>query len=218
MVGSSSPIAASPRGQVSRERILAAARGLFAERGFAPVTMRAIGQAAGLDNSSLYRHFASKSDLARAVLHEAMSALGADLAPAVARVEATRASIIDLVIDAAGHLWERPETARLVLHWVISAKDAATGFDVSLPLDAAGTPSGALFRRVVSILAAAREAGEVRDVAWPDAFVMVVAAITLRPATYGSFAASQEPRRSVAAARRAWEAELRVLMRGALTP
>ena len=206
------------RGERTRERVLACAAELFAARGFAPVTMRAIGEAAGLDNSSLYRHFASKSELAMRVLDRAMAGLVADLEPQLAQAPATLEGAVDVAAAGALHLWDHPGTARLVLQWVTASKDAATGFDVSLPADAVGPPSGELFRGIVSLLARARKAGAIRDVAWPEAFVALVGALALRPATYQSFLASQEPRRSRAKARAAWEAEARILARGMLAP
>ncbi len=206
------------RGGRSRERVLAAARRLFAERGFAPVTMRAIGEAAGLDNSSLYRHFPGKSALAREVLDLAFADLERAVAPAAAATPSTLEGAIDLVTAIALHLWDHPATARLLLHWVTSARDAATGFDVSLPIDAANAPSGDLYRALVDLLTRMRGTGAVRHLAWPEAFVAIMGAITLRPATYRSLLASQEPDRSEDAARAAWEEEARAMLRGMLAP
>jgi AcrR family transcriptional regulator len=212
--------AATPprRGQLTRERVLEAATALFAARGFAPVTMRAIGDAAGIDNSSLYRHFASKSELARAVLDRAMAGFAARLRSVASTAPATLEGVVDVVAALALHLWDHPETARLILQWVTAARDAATGFDVSLPVDAAGAPSGELYSAVIALLGRARSAGLIRDVPHPEGFVAVVGAITLRPATYRSFLASQEPARSEADARAAWESEVRLLLRALLRP
>jgi len=208
----------SPRGARTRERVLQAATELFAARGFAPVTMRAIGDAVGIDNSSLYRHFANKSELARAVLDRAMAEFAGEVASVAPSIPATLDGVIELVTRAALHLWDHPATARLVLQWVTSASDAATGFDVSLPIDAPGAPSGDLYRTLVDLIAAARSGGEIRALAWPEAFVAIVGAVALRPATYGSFLHSQEPKRSDAAARRAWEQEIRRMLSGFLAP
>jgi AcrR family transcriptional regulator len=54
----------------TRQRLLAAALGLFAERGFAATTVGDIEAAAGLvpRRGALYRHFASKEALLRAVV------------------------------------------------------------------------------------------------------------------------------------------------------
>ncbi len=51
------------RGRRSRTRILAAARELFAERGFDKATLRAIAERAGMGASSIYRHVQSKEEL-----------------------------------------------------------------------------------------------------------------------------------------------------------
>lgn len=204
------------RGELTRERVLVAATALFAARGFAPITMRAIGDAAALDNSSLYRHFKSKSDLARQVLRRAMAGLAEQVMPTAAGTPATLDGLVHLSTTAALHLWDHPDTARLILHWVTSPTDAATGFDVSLPADAVGEPSGEVFRRIVDLIDQARRVGEIRDVAWPEAFVAAVGAIALRPATYGSFLSSQEPERTADEARRAWQREVGVLIHGML--
>lgn len=49
--------------QTGRDRILAAARKLFAANGFDGVTIRDIGAEAGLSNPALYRHFRDKEAL-----------------------------------------------------------------------------------------------------------------------------------------------------------
>ncbi|MBW2244501.1 MAG: TetR/AcrR family transcriptional regulator [Deltaproteobacteria bacterium] len=206
------------RGEQTRERILFSATGLFAARNFAPVTMRAIGEAAGLDNSSLYRHFDSKNDLAQQVLQRAMAGLAMQLLPTVTRESATLDGLVQVLSTASLYFWDHPDAARLVLFWVLSPVDAATGFDVSLPVDTIGEPSGNLYRQIAELVGQAREAGEIRDIAWPDAFVAAMGAVILRPATYGSLLTSQEPECSAADARRAWRTEVRSLVRGILAP
>lgn len=51
------------RGRRSRARIRAAARELFAERGFDGATLRAIAERAGMGASSIYRHVRTKEEL-----------------------------------------------------------------------------------------------------------------------------------------------------------
>lgn len=51
-----------------REAILAAAHGLFAERGFRGVTTRELAAAVGVTEPVLYQHFPSKRDLYRALI------------------------------------------------------------------------------------------------------------------------------------------------------
>lgn len=207
----------SNRGELTRGRILDAATALFAERGFAPVTMRAIGEASGIDNSSVYRHFESKNALARSVLDRAMESLVAAVAPHQS-APATLAGVVDAVTAAAMHLWDQPATARLVLQWVTSAQDAATGFDVSLPVEAPGAPSGGLFRGMREVIQRAERAGTVRPLVWPDILVAIVGVVALRPATFRSFVASQEGGRTDDRARADWEREVGDLLRGMLAP
>jgi AcrR family transcriptional regulator len=58
-----------------RDRILRAAAGLLAERGFHAVSMADIGGAAGIVGSGVYRHFDSKSAVLVALLDEVMERL-----------------------------------------------------------------------------------------------------------------------------------------------
>jgi AcrR family transcriptional regulator len=51
------------RGRRSRDRIRAAARELFRERGFDGATLRAIAERAGMGTSSIYRHVQTKEEL-----------------------------------------------------------------------------------------------------------------------------------------------------------
>ncbi|GLZ52081.1 TetR/AcrR family transcriptional regulator [Actinomycetospora sp. NBRC 106378] len=62
-----------------RVEILAAARRLFAERGFDATTTREIAAAAGVSDALIYRHFANKEDLLRGIVDDGIarfSALG----------------------------------------------------------------------------------------------------------------------------------------------
>ncbi len=58
--------------QANRTRILAAAEALFAEKGVDQVNMVEIGRAAGIGQGTLYRRFASKSELCQAMLDTQM--------------------------------------------------------------------------------------------------------------------------------------------------
>lgn len=58
--------------QANRARILAAAAQLFAEKGVEQVNMVEIGRAAGIGQGTLYRRFASKSELCQALLDTQM--------------------------------------------------------------------------------------------------------------------------------------------------
>lgn len=68
---------------LTRARILDAARHLFANRGYAATTNRAIAERAGLAHTAIYNHFHSKAGLFRAVFDEVEGLLTAELARAM---------------------------------------------------------------------------------------------------------------------------------------
>ncbi len=61
----------------ARPAILAAARHLFAERGFAGTSMREIAEAAGVSKAAIYHHFRDKRRLYRELLDEGITRLTA---------------------------------------------------------------------------------------------------------------------------------------------
>ncbi len=205
-----------PRGLDSRERVLAAARARFAAHGFAAVTMREIGEAAGLDNSSLYRHFRSKTELANAVLDRAAGEILALLSGALAPGDPPT---LDALVETAGRLgvalFDRPDLARLIVHWVMSRGESGAVFSVGVRADDPRRPAGRLVLFVREWLARAERVRAIRRHADPDALVILIGALVLRPATHGHLLASLEPRRSRASARAAFEHELRAVVRGA---
>lgn len=79
------------KADVSRERVLAAAAKIFAERGYAGTTMRAVADRVGLQAASLYYHYRSKEDLIEAVLATALNAVS----------EAVRLAVASLPQDAS---------------------------------------------------------------------------------------------------------------------
>jgi len=70
------------KGDVTRQRIIAAAAPIFNQRGFAGCSMHDVMEASGLEKGGLYRHFSSKDELAleafRHSLGEVMAARKGD--------------------------------------------------------------------------------------------------------------------------------------------
>jgi len=60
--------ARTPRGEVTRSRLLEVAHGLFLKRGFHGTSMRQIAQAAGVAVGGIYNHYPSKEKIFAAVL------------------------------------------------------------------------------------------------------------------------------------------------------
>lgn len=105
------------RGQATRDKLVAAAREVFAERGFAGTRMGDLADAAGVAHGTVYTYFDTKEDVLLAVL----DAVQADLLAAmtlpnvrdpIARIEAanrayldgyrTHAALLQVALEAAG--------------------------------------------------------------------------------------------------------------------
>jgi len=61
------------KGELTRQRIVALAAPIFNERGFAGCSMQDVMEATGLEKGGLYRHFASKQDLAAEAFRYALA-------------------------------------------------------------------------------------------------------------------------------------------------
>lgn len=115
------PVSApSKRGLATRERLLAAARDLFAARGYHATTTALIAERTGIAEGTIYRHFAGKDALYSAVCRgvwERFESLATDPAsaagPARARLAATARRFIAEAArsPAAVRLQDRPVEA-----------------------------------------------------------------------------------------------------------
>jgi AcrR family transcriptional regulator len=88
------------RGQATRDKLVAAAREVFAERGFAGTRMGDLADAAGVAHGTVYTYFDTKEDVLLAVLEAVRDDLHAAMTvPAVkdpiARVEAANRAYLD---------------------------------------------------------------------------------------------------------------------------
>jgi len=203
----------------ARDRILVRAIELFAIHGFDAMTMRRLGDAVGLDNSSLYRHFRSKAALADAVLDHVAGDLLARIARQIDPSRPVTLQALEDVCAAAGlYFFDHPASARLMVHWIMSVGVDGPGFAVSVPATDTSRPGGALLANLRSWLESGVRGGALREHAMPEAVVILLGAILIRPATRGHLLESMEPKRSVTAARTAWEKELRAAVRGAFAP
>ena len=106
-------------GEERRQQILRVAMRLFSQRGFSGTTTREIAQAAGVSEAMVFRHFATKDELYRAILDHKACAGGIDpralLADAMARKD-DRAVFETLARAMMQHHEQDTEFLRLLTH------------------------------------------------------------------------------------------------------
>lgn len=86
----------------TRQKVLDAARGLFAERGYEPATIRDIAKGAGMSTGAVFANFQDKAELFEAVLSEDMIKLAGALKAAAAGETSLRARLV-AVLTAGYH-------------------------------------------------------------------------------------------------------------------
>ena len=211
------PDAPTARGKRSRERIVRVATELFARHGYAAVTMRQLGEAASLDNSSLYRHFPDKRSLAAAALDAAVGELLERVKPLAEPEGDLFECLIDVTVDISDYLADSPAVARLLLDWILAPDHRADALP-GVSADEINRPSVQFLSILGDGIARARRAGSIRRVEVLETLVNIIAVVLLRPATAGSWLASEDRKRSAASRRRARRREVEAFLRGALAP
>ena len=78
----------------TRQKVLDAARQLFAERGYEPATIRDIAKGAGLSTGAVFANFQDKAELFEAVLATDMVQLAETMKAAAAAESSTRARVL----------------------------------------------------------------------------------------------------------------------------
>jgi AcrR family transcriptional regulator len=118
---------AQPQLDDTKERILATAERLFADRGFAETPLRAVTTAAGVNIAAVNYHFGSKEGLQRAVVRRVMAVVVADRTSRLAQLreqsgsdlEDLLAAMVDPMLDAF-HEPERGSTMSRLVARVLS--------------------------------------------------------------------------------------------------
>ena len=85
----------------TRQKVLEAARTLFAERGYEPATIRDIAKGAGMSTGAVFANFQDKAELFEAVLSEDMAMLAGTMTAAAATETSLRARLLAAL--AAGY-------------------------------------------------------------------------------------------------------------------
>ena len=78
----------------TRQKVLDAARALFAERGYEPATIRDIAKGAGMSTGAVFANFQDKAELFEAVLSEDLAKLAETLKAAAAAETSLRARLL----------------------------------------------------------------------------------------------------------------------------
>ena len=86
----------------TRQKVLDAARALFAERGYEPATIRDIAKGAGMSTGAVFANFQDKAELFEAVLAEDLARLAESLTAAVAAESSLRGRLV-AAMTAAYH-------------------------------------------------------------------------------------------------------------------
>ncbi|MEJ2865036.1 TetR/AcrR family transcriptional regulator [Actinomycetospora flava] len=102
-----------------REALLAAATRLFGEQGYSAVGLGDIGAAAGIAGPSVYRHFATKTDLLLAALHRGNEALWLGLHHALARAGDADDALTRLAADYTAFVAANPEIVSVLVSQTI---------------------------------------------------------------------------------------------------
>jgi AcrR family transcriptional regulator len=152
--------------EAQRGRIFTAATRVFAEKGLA-ATMAEIAEAAGVSQGLAYRYFASKDELIRAIVAEAMQA-----APATPSVQTlvTPGQILETFLTMAIEARRRNREFFQLIHHV--ASDPETPKDLLRQMLGRGR---AFVRTLRQMIVAAQGTGEVADDD-PDELVSAVIA------------------------------------------
>lgn len=114
-----------------RTELLRVARGLFADHGYAGVSMADIAHKAGLQKSSLFHHFPTKDRLYREVLDGVVAELAAAVEAAYATPGDGFVARLDAASTAAARaLGDDPTRGRIIMRELLNQDGTAAPLDV----------------------------------------------------------------------------------------
>jgi AcrR family transcriptional regulator len=158
---------ATAKGEATRAHLLRTAGRIFAERGYAAATQSDLIAASGLTKGAFYFHFASKADLALAVLREQkgrwLSQVGQRILAEPTAVEQLRA-LVPAMLD----LHEREPAA-----WSITRLTRELAADPALATEVAKTPAEWV-TLIADIVRRGQAAGDLRSGLEPEQIAAVL--------------------------------------------
>ncbi len=112
----SGPKRPQKRSELNRQRILAAAERLFAERGFSDTTIDAVAEAVDMHQPGIYYYFPSKHALYEEVVRTAIASLDDRIKELLVSTEPPEERLLASVAAWVDLLADRPTLAHLILH------------------------------------------------------------------------------------------------------
>jgi AcrR family transcriptional regulator len=104
------------RSQRNRQRILAAAERLFAERGYSDTSIDAVAEAVGMHQPGIYYYYPNKQALYEEVVREAIVSLDDRIKELLVSSDPPEERLLASVTAWVDLLAERPTLAHLILH------------------------------------------------------------------------------------------------------
>ena len=196
-----------------RDRILVASRALFAERGFEGVTLRRIGTAVGLHNSSLLHHFGSKREILASALAQVADEQIAILSPLAADDPPTMDGFVDVLLRLSDLYAQKRDFARVSMRVLLNPEhflDAQVQLEKNVPKNPANRLRP-FIQLIVDWLRRASAAGVIRPVAPFQATRLILGMVLLEPIWMISADVIDR-------AKRKRREELEAFVRGALEP
>ena len=104
------------RSEANRERIVAAAEHLFAERGYSDTSIDAVAAKVGMHQPGIYYYFPSKQALYEEVIRAAISPLDERIKELLTSSDSPEERLLKSITAWVDLLAERPPLAQLILH------------------------------------------------------------------------------------------------------
>jgi TetR/AcrR family transcriptional regulator len=130
------------RAEKTRQSILAAAKHLFAERGFAATRLEDIAEQVGIRRASMVCHFKDKRELHSAVIASVLGDLSQEIREAAEAGDGPQARIENAIGAWVDYVGKRPATARILLRELANA-----GTELPKELMDAARPLASFVRR-----------------------------------------------------------------------
>jgi len=170
-MGVESPAARSTKGDLTRQRIIEKAAGVFNRRGFAGASLSELMEATGLEKGGIYRHFESKQELAEAAFDYAWEAVSA---PRQRGLEEQKSSLDKLLLLVRNFVGEPPRTLSGGCPLLNTAVDSDDGNPV-LRNKARAALSG-WRTRIADLVRSGQRNGELLKTIDPDSVAVVMIA------------------------------------------